>query len=369
MKRIVNAMLILEAFDRDQTITVYTFIIDYYALNYLELIIAFSFDQLTYIFLFIAVGAVTVAATAVYWLFHRIITTLDPPPRFRFMSFFAIVTPAPFIGVTMALGPVMVMLAGVYLLINGDIALHNVPRSALGNVLWLMDQLFGNYTDTFVDPGQVAAVRQGRIGILFISIGLCLMVLGVKTLIPKEVSKRERELRLKGEDGESVWQPTQWKRGTFLFVSLVFAFFMNCVIEFSLWPGFGIYVYYILVALWIVQQVVGIVLDLLLMEALLLAPLDAAFNAIVMTVTVGAADFAAFILAYFVNYAIMILDRIYVGPATAATLGWLKDSIFELIRWARKKIKMRKAMTLEAELAAEEANRLKNKQREVRCWC
>ncbi len=61
----------------------------------------------------------------------------------------------------------------------------------------------------------------------------------------------------------------------------------------------------------------------------------------------------------------MVLDRIYVGPATGALVGWVIDKTMESVDYVKKKIKMRKSMTLEAELQAEEANRLKNKQREV----
>jgi hypothetical protein len=65
------------------------------------------------------------------------------------------------------------------------------------------------------------------------------------------------------------------------------------------------------------------------------------------------------------SYALMVVDRIYVGPSTAALVGWLMDKAKATVDYIKKKIKMRKSMTLEAELQAEEANRLKNKQREV----
>ena len=61
----------------------------------------------------------------------------------------------------------------------------------------------------------------------------------------------------------------------------------------------------------------------------------------------------------------MILDRIYVGPATSKIIGFFVDTYDTVKNLVVKKIKTRRAMTLEAELAAEEANRMKNKQREV----
>ncbi len=298
LKRVVKSVLILEQFDRNKDLDTYSLTVSFSALNYLQLIIAFAFDQLTYIFLFIFVGALTVFGTMVYWLVHRVLTRLDPPPRFRFFSFFSIVTPAPVLGVAMGLIPVLIMLAGCHVLINGDMVLGGVTRADLGEKLWMLDGLYGHFTDTEVDVTAIPMVRAGRMGILFMAIASCLLVLGVKTFIPKEVSKLERELRLKGEGDESLWRPTLWKRANMLLVSFVYSLFLVCIVEFSFWPGFGIYVWLIQVALFLLNIVLGLVLESLLKEALLMVPFGAAFSAVVGMATLGSSDFADFIISY-----------------------------------------------------------------------
>ncbi len=61
----------------------------------------------------------------------------------------------------------------------------------------------------------------------------------------------------------------------------------------------------------------------------------------------------------------MVVDRIYVGPATSQFVGFVLDKVDAVVEYVKKKVKLKRTMTLEAELQAEEANRLKNKQREV----
>jgi hypothetical protein len=368
LKRLIRAKLRLQAFDRKKEAKDYVLHVKYYALNYLQLLIAFAFDQLTYVLIFIFVGAVTVLGTMVYWLIHRIITTLDPPPRFRFISFFMVVSPAPLLGYILSMGPILIIITAIRILIHGDMVLNGVTRENLGVKLWILDTVYGHFTDSVVDVTKIPAVRAGRIGLLFAVMALYLLVLGVRLFIPKEVSKKERELRLKGDAAalaDSTWRPTLWKRANMLLVSLFYIFFLTCITEFAFWPGFGIYVWPILVLLYFVSIIVDLILDRILREALLMCPFQSAFSTVVGMVTLGSIDFAQFIISYGVDYAIMVMDRIYIGPGLSAAIGWFMDKMDALTSWVRKKLKMRRAMSLEAELAAEEDKKAKAKARDV----
>jgi hypothetical protein len=68
VKRLIKATLYLSEFDLNADDLDYTFEVDFYPLNYINLIVHFAFDQFTYIILFVVLGAATVGATMVYWL-------------------------------------------------------------------------------------------------------------------------------------------------------------------------------------------------------------------------------------------------------------------------------------------------------------
>lgn len=49
-------------------------------------------------------------------------------------------------------------------------------------------------------------------------------------------------------------------------------------------------------------------------EALLVAPLLGTFTALEFIMTMGAEDFRAFIISYFISYTVTLTDRMFIGP-------------------------------------------------------
>ena len=65
-------------------------------------------------------------------------------------------------------------------------ACRYTTRANVGTgALWLLDTVYGAFTDTVMDPTMIPTVRAGRIGLLFITLASCLLVLGVNTFIPQ----------------------------------------------------------------------------------------------------------------------------------------------------------------------------------------
>jgi len=118
IKRVISATLYLRDFDRDATNTKYDFSILYHPLNYLDLVIAFAFDELTFIFLFAVVGALTLLASILFWGIHRIFSRSQSPLKY-WPNFVRVVFPA-FEGILMAVIPVAIVVGGLDLLIRGD---------------------------------------------------------------------------------------------------------------------------------------------------------------------------------------------------------------------------------------------------------
>ncbi len=69
----------------------YTLIIDFKAMDYLDLINAFQFDIPLYIFLFLLMCVVEILGIMFFWLFNKIISRVDNPPKLRIKQTFNIV--------------------------------------------------------------------------------------------------------------------------------------------------------------------------------------------------------------------------------------------------------------------------------------
>lgn len=123
-----------------------------------------------------------------------------------------------------------------------------------------------------------------------------------------------------------------------------------------------------IVALKFVAIAVNLAIGNFLKESLLVAPLGAAMGVIQTLITLGSEDFADFLLAYSIEFALMLLERTYIGPF----IDWLIDFVSETYAvtkdWVQGQIRSLRRATLEEELLAEEqrARRMvKNREVEI----
>ncbi len=367
VKRIIGATLVFDEFDRDTTLDRYVFEVLYYPLNYIELVVAFAFERNTFIFLFTIVGFLALAATIVYWAGHRLIAR-STAARFKYGSFLKIVTTPPLFGVALAIVPIAIIVFGIYILMNGEKLLW--PDKGPDDV-WPLDAVVGHYMQSKVDPRLTQGYRRGRIGLCFLVMALYLLFVGSRIFVPRLVSKREREIersRDQAAEEENTWTPTLWKRSHMLLTSILFALFLTVVVEFSFWEDYGTYIWYIIVALKVVAIFADITLGLILKEALLVAPLSTAMGIVQSMVTLGAADFADFLLAFAIEFGLAVAERVYIGPFLAAIINFVMASAGRAAKFFRSLIKLTRRKTLEEELLEEEkqATRVfKEKEREI----
>jgi hypothetical protein len=223
--------------------------------------------------------------------------------------------------------------------------------------------------DTQVDPRMIEHYRHGRIGLCFLLMSLYVIVLGARIHLPKRVSKREREIELKRDKAaakEAIWMPTLWKRSNMIFTTICFALFLTIIVEFSFWENYSTYIWYIIVALKFVAIGCDLVLGAQLKESLLMCPMASAMGIIQGLVTLGSADFADFLQAFAIEFALMIAERVYIGPLIGSIIDWIIESVEKLVEWVRKSLRMRRTLTLEEEVMQEEAKAEgKEKAREV----
>lgn len=76
-KRIIDAKLKFDDFDKDPSEVDYTLNVVYYPLDYWDLIIKFAFENTVFIALFVVIGCTSVLVAALYWLNVRITTQVS----------------------------------------------------------------------------------------------------------------------------------------------------------------------------------------------------------------------------------------------------------------------------------------------------
>ena len=352
-KRLIYINLIYNEFDLDDSDSHYNLDVAYYPLGYFDLLIYFAFDVEIFFILFIFIGGITIAVTAAFWVVVRITTSLQNPPELKLWSMFTLVAPPPSAGVTLALIPVGIITGLAYYLISGD-RLQD-PAVPVGN--WILDEFQLEYVniDGRLDPADQERARSGRLGIAFCIIGFLCCFVGCKIFLPKKVSKRETELALKRDkmaEKESIWAPTLWKRSNLMFASIMMGVFLVFIVEFSLWGEFGDYIWYVIFMLKVFAKFIDALVDHQLKEALLSAPVQSSLNIIQGLITLGADDFVDFLLSYFVELALLVLERVYIEPSLSDFLDWCSETSEWLIKrikenipqfiWKRKKEKEKK---------------------------
>lgn len=104
-KRIIDAKLRFDDFDKDPSEVGYTLSVEYYPLDYWDLIIKFAFENTVFIALFVVIGCTSVLVAALYWLNVRMTTQVGEMISQRFTMFSSVyvvgtslLPPPPFFG-------------------------------------------------------------------------------------------------------------------------------------------------------------------------------------------------------------------------------------------------------------------------------
>ena len=346
-KRIVEINLIYDDFDRDPTTTEYEINARLRPLDYRELIVKFAYSRGIFCLLFVQIGLFTVAMAAAYWIVVRVTTRLQSPPKLRFLRLWTLILPPAVGGFLMGLLPPAVLTIALTMLMRGQLvtALDIVGgKERNAAAVWpVFKSILSHYVDSQVEPKDVERTLHGRTGLGFIAIAIACLYEGSKMFIPKiHASSKDapppkdgnanssssgggdgadnQEEDDGGDDHDSdSGRPsnrvlTLWKRSNMIYTSIVMAFFLVLIVEWSYWRQFGNYIWEAIIFLKLLSNFIGGVVDNQVGEALLSAPIMTAMGLVEGLVTLSANDFVDFLLSYIVGFGFLLVDRMYIGP-------------------------------------------------------
>ena len=328
-KRIVDALIIYDKFDRDTNNGKYDLTVRFYPLNYQQLIIKFAFDRDIFLLLFTLIGGFTIVVSSLYWGIVRLTTRIKNPPFLRLGAMLWLMIPQALSGFILALLPITAMTGLIYLLFKGnryaDVFFLNRRLQ-----LPLFDQIKLHYEDVTLDPSLLPITRQGRLGMAFFTFALVSMVEGSKLFIPRRSSKREKDIELEREHDAKkpeTWDLVTWKRSNLVLCSFGIGLLSVMIVEWSYWKNFGKYIWEAILVLKFLDKIVGYAVDWQMGEALLCAPIMSSFGLIQSIVTLSANDFLDFLLSYIIGFGFLILERMYISPSLSNTITWIIETI------------------------------------------
>jgi len=335
-KRIIDAVLEYQKFDKNPENREYEVDVQFYPLDYRELIIKFAFGRELFLLLFILIGVFTVFAAMCFWCIIRLTTKLESPPRLKLSARLWLSFPQALYGFILAIIPIIVLTSSVTYLLKGKSL--TAAFESIGDASNTFKNIRRHYMDVKIDPSLAFETLQGRMGVSFIIIAFCSLIESTNLFVPERNIKSRRESTNFRIQLTSNWAPLLWKRSSLIYVSVTMALFLTTIVEWSYWRNFGYYIWEAIIALKFVNIIASYIVEKQLNETLLCVPIMTSMSMIQTLVTLSANDFMDFLLSYIVELGFLILERMYTDPSQVIIIEkiaiiWKQCSFYFQCMW------------------------------------
>jgi len=305
----------------------YSLEVYFYGLSWFGLLNSFELDTDVYTVIFIIVGMCTVLISSFVWAVARMMTRLKHPPPFRLQKLLMLIAPAPVYGICLAMIPIFAGLLWIKWWFIGNRSID--PTTKPNPVSFENHNGDWHYT-ALMTIDVIERFRTNRIGYAIASLGLYLVFLGAKLFVPNAGEEEGDDARIDevmaanqaalDDDEEEMlppsefWTPLLWKRMHLMLYTLYMITILMVVWELSYSDFFAAYIYQFIVGFKIAQMIIDQLLASFMKENLLIAPLMVAVEVTEFMITMGASNLVEFLISYFVELALMMLERIIIDP-------------------------------------------------------
>ena len=134
----------------------------------------------------------------------------------------------------------------------------------------------------------------------------------------------------------NVWYPHQWLRSSLVFFSLILVTLLIAVVHFSFSQTFATYLWYVIVIYKLVGVVVEYIGEKIFEQKLLVVTISCMFGIVQALITFGASDFLDFLKSYFIELAIMMIERAYVTTVLDEFIEYVEDYYSRATRFLKR---------------------------------
>ncbi|EAR94178.2 transmembrane protein, putative (macronuclear) [Tetrahymena thermophila SB210] len=285
----------------------------FHSMNQSELTINYALSIWVYIFMYMICGSVSLTSVCVFAGYHLLFRRQKSKIKTNIKQCLKVFYPGALFGIYLPMIPVAMILTLNLLLMGGQMWLYpfniyNCNPQAGNCQLSIFDTMTNL---SLTDPG-LPNLRKGRFGLSLLVIGLYMMILCANLIVPKSKNKVDKKQGQVSFDG-NVWFKRMWEISKYMFFYLGVVVIMEIIIYWSLSNNFGNNTWYYLCTL----KVVGMVCERLgvvfFQKFILSSPIAFAMDHILDVATLGANDYLAFLLSFFLEQGIQMYERTYVN--------------------------------------------------------
>ena len=330
----------------------YSLEVFWFGMSWFGLLNSFELDEYVYILIFLLIGGVSVATSALVWSIARMLTRLKYPPPFRWKKLMALIAPSPLYGVLLAITPIAFACGMIRVWFYGLASTDPINRPSS----WAFEAHNGDWLYTaLMTIDVVEGYRVNRVGYAVLCLGMYCIFMGAKLFVPNAGEEAGDDARIDevmaanaaamGDDEEEemlppseFWTPLLWKRAHLLLWTMyTFTCLMICW-EFSYSDIFGQNIYQWIVIFKLMQMLMDQVLAMYMKENLLIASLMVSIEVTEFMVSMGASSLVDFLISYFVELGLMIAERLLLDPGLKYVAKlWPKWKMMLKRRFAKKR--------------------------------
>lgn len=297
----------------------YKLLITYKPYSHTNLMIKFALSYTFYIALYCVQGLAAIIIIIFFLLYTKLMSRVNPIPKFRFLSYIPLTLPPLLTGFFAAMFPIWIVTVSICLLMSGNLIkfkigfCYNDPdkkcyKGIFSDIVYL--------PDNEKDP---LGIEMGRVAVAMVVFGVYLFIRSINLMLPNE--KLFHQLSYDW----NFWKYFSWKRANFYFI---------IVISISCWVYTTFLSYSDLWGsnIWVMiytYKIVGIIfenlIENLIDDTLLKLHIPLIWGINQGLFSFGADDLLDFLITYFVELASLMLERTYIEIA----IEWIVEKVPE----------------------------------------
>ena len=338
LKKIIDAKLIYKDAIDNRIVSTnstlrYNFQIKYYPYTHTKLMIAFALSSKFYLVLYIIEGSITTLMVTIFYLYHKLMSRVYPRPIFKFFTFFPLILPPVIIGWIISSIPLLFILIFADVITIGKIFFkekHIFSYKKKNITYSSIFDFFIYFQDESIDLKQL---RMGRLGTMYICLGIILIIYHTHLVIPDVKLKRKRSY------DNNRWDFIFWKRFTVYYVDFLLTAINIYFVFLSFSKTWSKYIWYFTYC----YKIIGIIaenwFESVFREQLLISGFGIIFNVIQNMITFGAEDLIDFLNSSFIEQGGTLVEKVYVEAFTNYLRDHWEDYKNKIIKYIRMLLK------------------------------
>ena len=295
--------------------------------------IAFALSSKFYLVLYIIEGSITTLMVSIFYLYHKLMSRVYPRPIFKFFTFFPLILPPVIIGWIISSIPVGLIIIFADVVTVGKMFFREKHLFSYKKKNAIYYSIFDFFTYFQDETIELKKLRMGRLGTMYICIGIILIIYHTHLVIPNVKLKRKRSY------DNNRWDFIFWKRFTVYYVDFFLTIINIYFVFLSFSKTWSKYIWYFTYC----YKIIGIIaenwFESVFREQLLISGFGIIFNVIQNMITFGAEDLIDFLNSSFIEQGGTLVEKIYVEAFTNYLRDHWEDYKNKIVKYIRMLLK------------------------------